>query len=163
MPTTPKSPVAIVGPFFESEVSTTELNVSLFDSIIEHCEARYGNNSYYIVSLGCDRGFGKDVRVYCQNTKHHMVQIESHIITISDAQGYKLRLGSAEDYAKIFAARYAALMELCQIFFVRTTSKRTVLDNLIHKLRNSDKPYYLYNEDNILVEYKGDPFANGPR
>ncbi len=138
----------------DAEVS----NTALIEVVIEYLDKKYGTNKYYLVTMGCDRGFGRDLSKYC--VKHHIrfVHIDAFLLgQPKDSNGNVIPFGTQQDCANIFKSRHAALLELGKEFFIKVIDTPTQLDDLITRVKLTYKPYYVYSGSNECLEYRGDP------
>lgn len=98
-----------------------------------------------VTSLGCDMGFGKAVKVYCEEEG---VKFFEFVVYFNGPR-------PRDEYASCYRARHAALLELGDEYYMFTTTEgQTHLDDLLDRVRASGKPYYMFDKDYNLIEFK---------
>jgi len=152
--------VAVVGPWktFKRDVNE-EISVQpIFIEAYKMCEDTYGKDGYYWVTLSIQTGFCRYVANYCRKNNIRLISIDSIPVHFLPAvNGNRVPFGSTEDLGAIFRSRHAAVMELVDCFFIKCCHRTTIIDDLIERVKSSDKPYFIYSEENTILEYKGDP------
>lgn len=104
-----------------------------------------------VTSIGCDTGFGKAVKTYCEEEG---VKFFEFVVYFNGPR-------SRQEYAACYRARYASLLEVGhEYYFFTTKSGQTHLDELIERVRASGRPYYIFDKDYNLIEFKG--LQDGP-
>lgn len=152
-------PVAVVGPKDKLGFSEKIRHDSLVGSIIEYFDAKYGSEAYYIITINSDSGFGRSVRDICRVRFVRLVQLECYL-SRNDARQATTSFGPPLDLAILWNARHAMLMELAREVFVVQPKYRSTMDDLLQRLRKSEIPYYLYDDELNMIEQKGDPAPN---
>jgi hypothetical protein len=147
--------IGLLGPRIQEEVDK-EANKLLFDKIIPVLDTKYTREGYYIVTTGCDEGFGKDVFWYCQWQKIKFVQLDSFLFSHQHSKINRVQFASQEAFLKILKCRHAAILELCGEFHLKIYYKPSVIDDMLNRVKLSDKPYHLYDHENSLIEHRGD-------
>ncbi len=98
-----------------------------------------------VTSLGCDMGFGKAVKVYCEEEG---VKFFEFVVYFNGPR-------PKEEYATCYRARHASLTEIGHEYYMFTTHEgQTQLDDLLDRVREVGKPYYIFDKDYNLIEYK---------
>ena len=158
----PLAAVAVCGPFKPDEVEdNTEKSVQpILEEALRFSLEKYGKKQFYWVTLSVMRGFGRYVLHFCQAKKIRLVTIDSIVAHIpSPNMHVKVPFGSQEDLNTVFKARHAAVIELADCFFVKIIQSTvpTIMGDLVERIKRSEKPFFIYGEDNTVIEYKGDP------
>jgi hypothetical protein len=148
-------PVGIMGPRIQED-EDRETNRVLIENIISVLNRKYTEQGYYIVTFGCDEGFGRDVFWYCLNNKKKLLQLDTSMVNPFSTKEHKVSFCNQSDFLKILKARYAAVMELCIEFHLKSYYKGSLIDDLINRVKASDKPFHLYDFQNNLIEHRGD-------
>lgn len=151
--------VGILGPRIQVE-EDKDPNKILLDNIVNILDKKYTRDGYYIVSTGCDEGFSKDVFWYCKSTKIKLVQLDAALMTYNLDRTNKKPFANQQDFLKILKCRHAAIFELCGEFHLKVFWKSSIVDDMINRVKLSDKPYHLYDFENSLIEHRGD-FVTG--
>lgn len=98
-----------------------------------------------VTSLGCDMGFGKAVKVYCEEEG---VKFFEFVVYFNGPR-------PRDEYADCYRARHAALLEIGSEYYMFTTTEgQTHLDDLLERVRSSGKPYYMFDKNYVLIEYR---------
>lgn len=159
----PITGVAVVGPRVDDDEFTKEKNKAFLSIVEPIITTKYGKDKYFIITLGCDTGFGYDLAQYCTFRNIRFVEVATRLCGVPYVgPDHRLPFATQEDVVKIFQARHATILELADEYYIRAakSTKRAVIDDLYTRVRVSDKPYWVYNSDNEVIEYRGDP-TNG--
>lgn len=132
----------------------SEKNVDLIAKIVEHLENKYGPRQYFIVTIGCDQGFGKDLKSYCIANNVRMAELTVMLRGATPEDPF----GSSVDFARVFMARYAYLLELCHEFHIKLPEAKGLINGLVDRVQDAseDKAYYIYDFENSMLEFRGD-------
>ncbi len=157
--------VAVVGPwkYFQRDVNSEEAIQVILKEAHIYSDENYGKD-YYWVTLSIQTGFCRYVANYCRKHDIRLISIDSiPIHFLPKVDGQMIPFGSIDDLGNIFRSRHAALMELVDCFFIKCCHRTTIIDDLIERVKASDKPYFIYSEENTILEYKGDPKVHAQR
>jgi hypothetical protein len=146
--------VAIIGPRVQ-ETTDKEPNKVLLSNIIMVLDKKYTREGYYIVTCGCDLGFGKDVFNYGNTNKLKLVQLDCFLFAPYNKE-IKLPFCGEQDFYDIYRSRYAGILELCAEFHIKLYYKASMVDDIVKRVRETNKPYHLYDCYNSLIEHRGD-------
>lgn len=109
-------------------------------TLIQDRVATYGSE-LTVTSLGCNWGFGRDVKDYCKETG---VKFCEFLVYIGDTR-------PKEEYAKLQTARHAALMEVVDEFYIATPGTEHTAD-LVRRVTTSNKTYFIFDKDFYLTD-----------
>jgi hypothetical protein len=97
--------------------------------------------------MGCDLGFGRDVKVYCEE---HGIKFAEFVVYFNGPR-------EKDEYASYYNVRHAALVDIGDEFHIAVTQSRmSSVEDLASRVKSTGKPYCLYDEDNKVIEYHGD-------
>lgn len=114
----------------------------LIDAIIRPRKEYYGD-ALSITSIGCDMGFGKAVKEYCEENG---VKFFEFVVYFNGPR-------SKEEFAAAYLSRHAALLFAGDEFHITVSAtRRSAVEHLVEQVRASGKSYALYNEANNVVE-----------
>lgn len=114
----------------------------LIEQVLSPRREYYGEQ-LNVVSIGCDVGFGKAVKEYCEETGIKFFEI---VVYFNGPR-------SKDEYARAYNSRHAALIDCADEFHITVSSTRsTNVEDLIERVRSTSKPYAAYNEQNEVVE-----------
>jgi len=120
-------------------------NIDLINKIVQEVRLDPANDNFTIMSLGCDKGFGKDVKDYCNEQGIKFAEI---LIWFNGPR-------TKEEYNDLFLSRNSAIAQAGSMFYLAISSKRvTQVEDLLAKVKLLGKPFKVYDEVNQLVEYE---------
>lgn len=115
----------------------------LIGDILQPRKEFYGEG-LTVASIGCDVGFGKSVKAYCEE---HGIKFFEFVVYFNGPR-------PREEYTAAYVARHAALLDCAHEFHITVSStRRANVEDLVERVRASGKPYALYNEENVVIEY----------
>lgn len=160
--------VAVCGPFKpESVEDNTEPAIQpILEEALRFSLEKYGKNKFYWVTLSVMLGFGRYVMNFCKAHKIKLVSIDAIPVHVpSPHWQVKLPFGTREDLNVVLKSRHATIIELGDCFFVKKVNSQapTIMDDLVARIKRSEKPFFIYGEDNTAIEYKGDPSSHAER
>lgn len=115
---------------------------ALIESIIGPRKEYYGN-TLSVSSIGCDMGFGKAVKEYCEENG---VKFFEFVVYFNGPR-------SKEEFRAAYLSRHAALLFVGDEFHITISgTRRSDVEDLVEQVRASGKSYALYDEENNVVE-----------
>lgn len=121
-------------------------NLAIIKGVIEGRQKQLGAHAHElnVASMSCDAGFGKDLRIYC----------EEEGIKFCEFVVYFNGPRERDEYNRAYRARHAALVEIGDEFFIAVlNSRKSTVEDLVDRVRNSGKTYVLYDDGNNIIEY----------
>jgi hypothetical protein len=98
-----------------------------------------------VLSLGCDQGFGKDVKDFCNEQG---ISFAESIVWFNGPR-------SQAEFNHLFLSRNAAIAWAATEFHLVVSAKRnTHVEDLLARVKELGKPFTVYNEKNEIVEYE---------
>lgn len=141
--------VVIVGPRHRGW-SRSVNNGGLIRSVLLERKEYYGSD-LNVASISCDVGFGADLKAYCEEAGVKMIEF---VIYFNGPR-------EKEEYSQAYLARHAALVEIGNEFHLAVSnSRRSTVEDLVSRVKASGKPYFIYDEDNVLMESKDAQTSN---
>ncbi len=117
-------------------------HTGLIQEIIDPRKAYY-RDSLSVASIGCDIGFGKAIKEYCEENG---VKFFEFVVYFN---GPREKL----EYKKAYQARHAALLDVGDEFHITVSkTRRSDVEDLVARVQMSGKTYVLYDEDNVVIE-----------
>jgi len=162
----PLAAVAVIGPFKpdDADCNTEKAVQTILEDAHKFSDTKYGKLGYYWVTLSTQLGFCRYVLNYCRKHGIRCVSIDTILMHFSPPINHvRVPFGSEEDLRAIFQCKHAAVMELADYLFIKCYNKQTNMDDLIDRVKRSIKPFCIFNEENIAIEYRGDTLENAKR
>lgn len=126
-------------------------HLALIEAIIGPRKEYYGT-TLSVSSIGCDMGFGKVVKEYCEENG---VKFFEFVVYFNGPR-------EKEEYTAAYLARHAALLYVGDEFHITVSNtRRSAVEDLVTRVRESGKSYALYDEENKVVEMFDTEVSNG--
>lgn len=98
-----------------------------------------------VLSISCDTAFGKSVRVFCEENG---IKFAEFVVYFNGPR-------ERDEYDRTYKARHAALLDAGDVFHIVNNPKQvTTIRDLLERVKEANKPYYLYNEKGTVIEFK---------
>ena len=156
--------VAVVGPFKadDAEYNTEKYVQTILQDAHKFSEEKYGKGNYYWVTSSIQLGFCRYVLNFCRKQDIKLISIDTIPMHFPGPakirnEHIKVPFGSEDDMRAIFKCKHAAILELADHFFIKVAYKMTNIDDLVERVKRSNKPFIIFNEENMAIEYRGDP------
>lgn len=115
---------------------------ALIEAIIAPRKEYYGSE-LSVSSIGCDMGFGKAVKEYCEENG---VKFFEFVVYFNGPR-------SKEEFRAAYLSRHAALLFVGDEFHITISgTRKSDVEDLVERVRASGKSYALYDEENKVVE-----------
>jgi len=106
-------------------------------------DVRFKNPEAYIITQGCDRGFGRLIKAVAVELGFGVAEV---LFRFSD------RVPRPE-YELLYLTRHAALCDIGEEFHIFTTRSRIgQIEDLVSRLEGSSAPYAVYGWDNTIIK-----------
>lgn len=117
-------------------------NISLITSLLSERSAYYGAD-LTVASIGCDHGFGKDVKDYCEE---HGIKFVEYVVYFNGPR-------DKSEYEAAYKARHAALLDIgVEFHMLVSNNRRTTVEDLVERVQRSAHDYAIYDESNHVIE-----------
>lgn len=122
-------------------------NSALIDAVLRPRQEFY-HEDLNVVSISCDVGFGKDLKIYCEE---HGIKFLEFVVYFN---GPRLR----SEYSAAYSARHAALLEIGHEYHMVTTKNRqSNVEDIIERVKQRTPlaSYCVYGEQGEVLEADG--------
>ena len=122
-------------------------NMAIIKGVLEERRKQLGEHAHElnVASMSCDAGFGKDLRVYCEEEG---VKFCEFVVYFNGPR-------DRAEYNRAYRARHAALVDIGDEFFIAVlNSRKSTVEDLVERVRDSGKTYVLYDDTNNIIEYR---------
>jgi hypothetical protein len=117
-------------------------HISLIQAIIDPRKDYY-REGLSVASIGCDIGFGKAVKEYCEENG---IKFFEFVVYFNGPR-------EKAEYTQAYQARHAALLDVGDEFHITVSkTRRSAVEDLVTRVQGSSKTYVLYDEDNTVLE-----------
>lgn len=117
-------------------------HIGLIETVLKPRQ-EYWQHELSVSSIGCDVGFGKAVKEYCEEFG---IKFFEFVVYFNGPR-------EKAEYTAAYSARHAALLDVGDEFHITVSNTRkSSVEDLVLRVQQSGKSYALYDEDNNVVE-----------
>jgi hypothetical protein len=139
--------IVFVGPRHRGWAKASVDNSSTIDTVLNPRKDYY-KEDLNVVSISCDVGFGRDLKIYCEERG---IKFLEFVVYFNGPR-------SKPEYSAAYHARHAALVEIGDEFHIITSKNRASnVEDIIERVKQLSKPYVVYNENGETIEFDGWP------